>query len=292
LSNNVLASTGKTQVKQTRLLLAEIFRYPAISMSQTGQFSEESQAYLTRHVDDGHTMFDNIVEVLGTLGVTANSILDVGCGNGANLAFLSRGFSADQGVGVEPSRDAVAWLSNRHRDAGLEFEIASAHSLPFDSDSFDLVVCWSVLHWVGRNEYLQAIGELVRVTSGHLVIMDFCPSVPYRAPYHHKRGLYTFKSDFEGIVTHSDIMTLAGSVRFWKDPSCLPTVPEGRSAAPIYDVLGGADLGTLRGPSRPLASSDLKDFSGNRRQWWARKMCLWRKTPDLLPVHSGDFFGD
>ena len=116
-------------------------------------------------------------------GARPQRILDVGCGPGHVLLSILDSFPGSTGVGVEPSPESAARLEERHgSDPRLEFVNASAHDLPFPTDSFDLVVCWSVLHWVGRNEYLQALGELVRVCGGHLVVMDFAAGLDGDVP--------------------------------------------------------------------------------------------------------------
>jgi ubiquinone/menaquinone biosynthesis C-methylase UbiE len=100
----------------------------------------------------------------------------------------------------------------------VSFLKAFAHQLPFESDTFDLVIAWSVLHWIGRNEYLQSLGELIRVCKKYLVIMDFSAKEDYRVPYKHKEGLYTYKHDFEITVTSSGVMRAVKVIRFYVNP--------------------------------------------------------------------------
>lgn len=109
-------------------------------------------------------------------------------------------FNGSTGVGLEPSAEGIRLLQKKHANcASISFVQGSAHQLPFSSNSFDLVVAWSVLHWIGRDEYLQALGELIRVTSSILLIMDFDPLDSYRTPYVHNPDFHTFKHDFEPL---------------------------------------------------------------------------------------------
>jgi hypothetical protein len=69
--------------------------------------------------------------------------------------------------------------------------------------NFHLVIVWSVLHWVDRNLYLQSLGELIRVTNKHLMVMDFFPKIEHKTKYKHKSGFFTFKTDFDKILQSS-----------------------------------------------------------------------------------------
>ena len=110
-----------------------------------------------------------------------DTVLDVGCGNGVFLSEVLKQLLIPTGVGVEPGKKTVEQLRARWAERpDLNFEVGAAEQLPFLDNSFDLVIAWSVLHWIGREHYLQALGELVRVANKYLLVMDFCPSKNYR----------------------------------------------------------------------------------------------------------------
>lgn len=104
-------------------------------------------------------------------------ILDVGCGTGEITSRLSGLFGKAELVGVDliPEHLDLA----RRRCAGLggrvRFETADAFDLPFDADTFDLVVCRHVLQAVPRPEL--AMAEMVRVARPggrlHLLVEDY-----------------------------------------------------------------------------------------------------------------------
>jgi ubiquinone/menaquinone biosynthesis C-methylase UbiE len=231
--------------------------------NQTTEFEEESFRYVSSYLDappHRHFLLDE--EELKKAPI--KNILDVGCGNGLSLLSLCDGFSA-KGVGVEPSKEAITLLKNKYsQKPSLSFESASVHSLPFESDTFDLVTIWSVLHWVGRNEYLQALGELIRVTSDYLVVMDFVASEDYRVPYHHNSKFFTYKTDFEDLVLKSRIMKKVAEKRYWATP--------------------GADSVEF------IKESQLTPFLGNHLSYHARKLVIFKKDYDLLPIFQESDF--
>lgn len=94
---------------------------------------------------------------------SAVKVLEVGFGSGANLWFAAReGFSV---AGVEASRSAVLYAKKRFLTEGLEGDLRQGDfvSLPFDSNSFDLVIDRAALTHVGKPNHEQSIKEIHRV---------------------------------------------------------------------------------------------------------------------------------
>jgi trans-aconitate 2-methyltransferase len=90
-------------------------------------------------------------EQIGRLALEGNErILDIGCGDGKVTAAIAARVPRGSVLGVDPSRDMVAFASSHFgppAHANLRFEVADARALPF-RDEFDLVVSFNVLHWV------------------------------------------------------------------------------------------------------------------------------------------------
>ena len=193
-----------------------------------------------------------------------DTVLDVGCGNGSFLSEVLEQLSIPSGVGVEPSRQTVEKLSARWAERpDLKFEPAAAERLPFEDSSFDFVIAWSVLHWIGREHYLQALGELVRVTNNYLLVMDFCPSENYRTPYKHREGWFTYKADFDVPLIGTGVLERVLDLRW------------------VQKTNGGYEQ---------IFFDDLKPFLGNPQNWFARRCVLYKKDLELEAVYlPGDF---
>ncbi len=195
------------------------------SSNQTNEFESESLRYVSSGLRKKKTILLKkklIPKLIPENKV--NSMCDIGCGSGENLKFWKTHYNLKKAIGVEPSKKSIKILKKKfsnEKKNGFDFKYAYAHKLPFENDSFDIVLVWSVLHWIGRNEYLQSIGEMIRICNKFLVIMDFVAKEDYRVPYHHKGGggFFTFKHDFEKIVVESKIMQPIERVRYWIDPT-------------------------------------------------------------------------
>lgn len=237
----------------------------AASAHQSDLFVPESERFVSTHLQEYPAAPDWVLHSKILCGNPPSSILDVGCGPGYFLESLVESFGATVGVGLEPSPVAVDLLGRHWQDdSRLSFRAGLAHDLPFDTDSFDLVVCWSVLHWVGRNEFLQALGEMIRVTRRHLLIMDFVAAEPYRVAYRHDDRFFTYKTDFENPILASGAMRLVDSARWWD-----------------AEVPGTVEY---------LTAAQLTDFRGNPLSYHARKACLFSKDYEALPLMSESDF--
>jgi SAM-dependent methyltransferase len=79
-------------------------------------------------------------------------MLDVGCGDGRITAEIAGRVPRGSVVGVDPSRDMIAFASSHFgapARANLVFEVGDARRLPY-RDEFDVVVSFNALHWVGE----------------------------------------------------------------------------------------------------------------------------------------------
>lgn len=95
----------------------------------------------------------------------AESVLDVGCGNG----FVTRRLRASKlVVGLDPSEEALS-----HYD-GVRV-LASGGRLPFADRSFETIVCVEVLEHLSDELFGKVTNELARVARNSIVI-----GVPYR----------------------------------------------------------------------------------------------------------------
>lgn len=97
----------------------------------------------------------------------ANSLIDVGCGNGVFLAYLSQARPDLKLTGVDRSSEALKYVKVDKFQADIQ-------KLPFEDNSFDVVTCLEVLEHIPVPFYQDAISELYRISNKHLII-----SVPY-----------------------------------------------------------------------------------------------------------------
>jgi ubiquinone biosynthesis O-methyltransferase len=106
-------------------------------------------------------------------GVAGQSVLDVGCGDGAlTAAFHRSGASSVVGCDLDPRMIDRARTAAAEHEMPIGYALARAEALPFRECSFDLVTAITVLAFVPRPSV--ALREIARVLrpGGRLVLGD------------------------------------------------------------------------------------------------------------------------
>lgn len=112
-------------------------------------------------------MYETIVEEI--LKLDSGKILDVGCGNGNLFTFLPD--ERYELVGVDFSQNMIIEAKKKCGDKA-SFFVGDAEKLPFDDDSFDIVVCnASFHHYIRPNTVLEEMHRVLK-DGGKVLIGD------------------------------------------------------------------------------------------------------------------------
>ncbi|KAB8314375.1 methyltransferase domain-containing protein [Tolypothrix campylonemoides VB511288] len=104
-----------------------------------------------------------------------DTVLDVACGTGEFERLLLAEYSSQQIVGVDISEKMLAIAKLKcSAYPQVSFQTASASALPFDNDSFDVIVSANSFHYF--DDPLAALKEMRRVLKpdGKVIILDWC----------------------------------------------------------------------------------------------------------------------
>jgi len=106
--------------------------------------------------------FNHVLKLIGD--VKNKKILDAGCGEGYFLSVIN----SNKKIGVELSEKRISQALKSYPD--LKIKIADVTHLPFEDNTFDVIVCSEVLEHVSG--YEQAIKEFKRCIKpdGHVVL--------------------------------------------------------------------------------------------------------------------------
>jgi SAM-dependent methyltransferase len=91
------------------------------------------------------------------------SALDLGCGNGRNLIYLSQNFGV-KGLGIDISKEAIEQAKSMSADLPLEYIVGSiATDLPVPDSSQTFVMDMMTSHFLKLDEREKLISEIARV---------------------------------------------------------------------------------------------------------------------------------
>ncbi len=98
-----------------------------------------------------------------------HSILDVGCGDGSHLLFLSK-VLPETYLGIDIEQESIERCKTYHPH--LQFQTGNIYKLPLPDHSYDIVLCMEVLEHLDTPQ--NALQELLRTARKGIII-----SVPW-----------------------------------------------------------------------------------------------------------------
>jgi ubiquinone/menaquinone biosynthesis C-methylase UbiE len=113
---------------------------------------------------------------LKSRGFEKGRIIDVGCGSGGTALVLAKNFPESEVFGIDLSEPLLGLANQTAQTASLEqrlrFEMADVHKIPYDDNSFNVVLNINMVHLV--EDPVQMLNEMERilVPDGFLFIAD------------------------------------------------------------------------------------------------------------------------
>jgi ubiquinone/menaquinone biosynthesis C-methylase UbiE len=110
--------------------------------------------------------------IVGALDLLQAKVLEVGSGRGGGCSYIARYLQPASVCGVDYSKTAIAFSQRVHQATALIFLQGDASSLPFDSNTFDIVINVESSHCYPSME--QFLNEAFRVLrpGGHFLWAD------------------------------------------------------------------------------------------------------------------------
>ena len=148
--------------------------------NQKGQgLIEEIQKHPNRFIVDGslyspYQIHQDLVKSMGPL--KGKRVLDLGSGRGKLSVFLAKQGAKTMGVDLGPQLIAGAKSLAAANQVDCDFQEANVSNLPFEANSYDIVIGLGILHHLSQSDLKKALQETYRVLKKNGVAF-FCEPV-------------------------------------------------------------------------------------------------------------------
>lgn len=154
-------------------------------------WQERKIDWKTQYFDThGHPHRELILKALSQFSF--RSLLEVGCGAGANLVRIKIAFPWVEIGGMDVSADAIE-TARKNLPQVTHLDTSPAHNIFLSDKSVDVTLTDACLIYVGHFTIGKAIEELKRVSRGHIVLCEFhSESIWQRLKLLYKTGYYAY----------------------------------------------------------------------------------------------------
>lgn len=118
-----------------------------------------------------HPHRETIVNAVKSISPVAESILEVGCNSGPNLALLQEELRDVKLAGIDLNEESI-WIAKTGLPS-VDLRTASVLNIPFKDKSFDVVLADAVLMYVHGDDWERALSELDRVAKNAIILCEW-----------------------------------------------------------------------------------------------------------------------
>lgn len=161
--------------KQMYQLMALGYPKPDWTFMNYGYSPQDASQIPVLHEDDEINRYciQLYHHVASAVEVCGREVLEVGSGRGGGADYIKRYLEPAHMVGVDFSNKAVNLCRKHYSNVGLSFETGDAEHLPFNDQSFDVVVNIESSHCYGSMTDFLAQVKRVLKPGGYFVFADF-----------------------------------------------------------------------------------------------------------------------
>jgi ubiquinone/menaquinone biosynthesis C-methylase UbiE len=166
-------------------------------------------------------------------------VLEIGCGTGTNLELFADAGCEISGLDLSPSMMELA--AKKLGDRG-DIRLGDASKMPFEDDSFDLVLSFLTLHEMPPEVRDPVMAEMHRVVApeGQLLMIDYYPGrfeIPKGWLYRAVILAIEFGAGWEHFQNHRDFLARQGLLRLMEKQDLTPIKERVLAGGNIHVVL-------------------------------------------------------
>ncbi|MFP4366535.1 MAG: class I SAM-dependent methyltransferase [Bacteroidales bacterium] len=110
---------------------------------------------------------------VSSVDLSGKHVLEVGCGRGGGLSYINRYLKPETCTGIDLNNKAIRFCNKHYKENNISFVQGDAQNLPFEANSFDVVVNVESSHRYPENELFFSEVYRVLKPGGHFLFTDF-----------------------------------------------------------------------------------------------------------------------
>ncbi len=130
------------------------------------------------------------------LPLKGKRVLEIGCGRGGGLSFLSKKHGPFHGTGMDLDRMAIKFCNRNHAKQDLDFQTGDAQNLPFEDNSADLILNVESSHRYPKFDHFLKEVHRVLKPGGSFLFTDF--------RYQHQIKSFFKSLDLSNLIKHHE----------------------------------------------------------------------------------------
>lgn len=150
---------------------------------------------------------NNWFNVIQDYNLKPKKILEIGCGAGHKLNYLSEQLKTQYNYGVDISKKAIIYGKKKYKKIKL-YNISSLEINKINT-KFDLIICGFFLYLLDREEIFRQFDLIFKKLNknGYLIIIDFNANIKYSVK-DKKSNLTIFKAQYDKFLEESGLFQI------------------------------------------------------------------------------------
>lgn len=163
-------------------------------------WDKQASGYDRRSLKVFKSAYDLSIQKARAILSPDQKVLEIGCGTGIISLGIAPFVESVVGTDISPQMIAVAKRKAENLSiANAEFRVCDGYSLPYDSETFDAVLLFNVLHFVKESTALLHEAHRLLKPFGHLVSATDCYAEPVPLPFRIGLGIQRLL-DLIGVI--------------------------------------------------------------------------------------------
>lgn len=101
------------------------------------------------------------------------NIVEIGCGRGGGLAYVTKTFSPLNSLGIDLESRAVDFANKYHKNNGLKFKQGDALNIPVESNAYDVLLNVESSHrYLDMKQFVSEVSRVLK-NDGYFLYTDF-----------------------------------------------------------------------------------------------------------------------